>query len=174
MPTPRKPRDNPPTKGAVPLPGPALTMQDLYRAVDAARPRIGQPVFVRYTRSGGTDADAMVALLARMVADAQAWIGRPPQRLWANGSPRRGQVCLTVQFQAGATALVSYDRVAAAGEGLDLLILGNHGSMMYDSGTGLSGDTPLPYTPEQPADPEIQAAITRSLESGEPQALTAS
>lgn len=172
MPTSQKPRHKRPARGAVPLPGLALTTRDLNRAVADSRPRIGQLVFVRYTRLGGANAGAMVALLARMVADAEAWIGRPPQRLWANGSPRRGQVCLTVQFQGGATALVSYGRVAAPDDRLDLLILGNHGSMMYDSGMALSGDTALPHTPERPADMTIQAAITRSLESGEPQTLT--
>ncbi len=171
MPTPRKSRDKVRATGAAPRSRPALTMQDLYRAVDAARPRIGHPVFVRYTRLGREDAGALVALLARMVADAKAWIGRPPERLWANGSARRGQVCVTVQFQSGATALVGY---AAPGDGLDLLILGNHGSMTYDSGIGFSGDTPLPYTLAEPADPRLQAAITRSLESGEPQPLAPS
>lgn len=171
MSTPRKSRHRIRAQGAAP-PRPTLTMQDLHRAVAAARPRIGQPVFVRYTRLGGAGAGTVGAVLARMAADAGAWIGRPPERLRADGSPRRGQVCVTVQFRGGATALVSYSRTAALGGGLDLLILGNHGSVMSDSGMSLSADTPLPYPPDEPADPSLQAAIARSLESGEPETLT--
>jgi hypothetical protein len=151
---------------------PGTDLDDLARAVQGvlSSKRVGKPVFVRFTLHGPAKAEEIVPRLAGMVAAVRQWVGEPLARLYAIGSPRTGQVSLTLQFQEGASALVSYARGKPTGDGIDFLLLGNHGSVCYDSGTGLPWDaTARPG--KEPPDPKLATAIERAVRSGRPVTL---
>jgi hypothetical protein len=156
---------------AVDLPG--TDLDDLARAVQGvlAGKRVGKPVFVRFTLHGPGKAEDIVPRLAGMVGAVRQWVGEPLARLYAIGSPRSGQVSLALQFHEGASALVSFARGKPHGDGIDLLLLGNHGSICYDSGTGPAWDgTARPG--KEPPDPKLATAIERAIRSGRPVALS--
>src|SRR5262249_38912355 len=105
------------------------TLADLHRAVQAtlASKRLGRPVFVRYLLHGPDRATAALPRLAQLTAAVRDWIGQSLERVHAVGSPKAGQVSLTLEFSGGATALVCWASSTAAGYGIDLTVLGNHG-----------------------------------------------
>jgi hypothetical protein len=112
------------------------SLAELHRAVAAtiASKRLGTIVFVRYTIQD-QDADSARTRLAQAVAAVRDWVGQKLDRLHA--SPRApGQVALTLQFAEGATGLVSFALVNGRppGDGVDLLVLGNRGSLTHDAG----------------------------------------
>ena len=102
-------------------------LADLHRAVQTtlAGKRLGRPVFVRYTLHGPEKAEAVVPRLAQLVVVVRGWLGQPPERVYAVGSPADGQVSLTLQFRDGATALVSFARGQPPGAGADVTVFGN-------------------------------------------------
>src|SRR5262245_13576031 len=111
------------------------SLADLHRAVAAtiASKRLGTVVFVRYTLQ---DADPKGAIrrLAQAVAAVGDWVGQKLDRLHGQAAQDGGQVALTLQFAEGATALVCFTRARPQRDGLDLLVLGNHGSHTHDAG----------------------------------------
>jgi hypothetical protein len=54
------------------------------------------------------------------------------------------------------------------GDGVDLLVLGNHGALYHDAGHAVLGAEPDPYLSEVP-DPALVAVIRRALRSGKPE-----
>src|SRR5437879_5527695 len=86
------------------------SLADLHRAVQAtlASKRLGRPVFVRYLLCSRDRAEAALPRLAQLTAAVRAWVGQPLERVHAAGTPRGGQVTLTLEFRGGATALVSW------------------------------------------------------------------
>ena len=77
---------------------------------------------------------------------------------------------LTLQFRDGATALVSFARGQPRGDGVDLMVLGNHGALYHDAGSAQLWDEPADDWPDRP-DPDLLAAIERALRSGKPEPL---
>ncbi len=156
------------------------TVTDLHRAVQdtLAGNRLGQPVFVRYLLHNLDNPETIVPRLAQLTATVRDWLGQPLDRLYAIGAIERGQVSLTLQFRNGAAALVSIGgRPVTAvahqprGNGVDLLVLGNHGAIYHDSGSAELSDDAATVTDEGPPDSVIQAAIERALQSGKPEAV---
>jgi hypothetical protein len=150
------------------------TLADLHRAVQStlASKRLGRLVFVRYLLCSRDKAEAALPRLAQLSATVRDWIGQPLERLHANGNPRGGQVSLTLEFRAGATALVSWASSPPRGDGLDLMILGNHGALYHDAGSaGLTDDADL--GPAGPADKGLLALLERAMRSGRPEAADA-
>ena len=113
---------------------PTTSLADLHRAVAGviASKRIGQPVFVRCTLQ---TPQASIDRLTEMAELVRQWVGQGIEKIHAVGSVSSGQVCLSVQFDRGGTALVSLAQGQVRGDGIDLLLVGNHGSVMYDMGT---------------------------------------
>ena len=144
----------------------------LERAVEGAIAgrRIGRPVFVRYTQSDADRGERTAVRLARMTRTVRQWVGQPPTRLYVVGSAREGPVSLTVQFRNGASALLSVRRGKSHGDGVDLLVIGNHGAIHYDSATASAWDGTATYRKGQ-ADAKLIAAIERALRSGRPETL---
>src|SRR5947209_10247094 len=87
---------------------PMTALADLHRAVQStlASKRLGRPVFVRYLLCSRDRAEAALPRLVQLTAAVRDWFGQPLERLHANGSPKSGQVSLTLEFRGGGTALV--------------------------------------------------------------------
>jgi hypothetical protein len=151
---------------------PATDLEELERAVGAvvAGKRIGRPVFVRYTLPGAGKGRQRVARLARMMQAGGQWMGQAPARLYAVGSLKDGAISLTVQFRDGASALLSVVRGKGHGDGVDLLVIGNHGALHYDSATAAGWDATATHRRGEP-DAKLVAAIERALRSGRPETL---
>jgi hypothetical protein len=146
------------------------SLAELHRAVAAtiASKRLGTIVFVRYTLQS-EDREAAPKRLAQATAAIRDWVGQKLDRLHASAHPNGGQVALTLQFAEGATALVSYAMGRPRGDGVDLLVFGNHGSLTHDAGhaelSREQTDTALPA-----AEAGLLALIERAMKSGKPEA----
>jgi hypothetical protein len=142
---------------------------ELHHAVQTAiaGKRLGKPVFVRYLLTG-PDKTPLVARLACITAVVCGWLGQTLENIQAIASAAAGQVSLTLQFREGGSALVSLSRGQRLGNGVDLLVLGNHGALYHDAGHAAVGDVSsgLPNDPPQPA---LLAAIDKALRSGNPE-----
>src|SRR5262249_40064451 len=108
----------------------------LHRAVQATitSKRLGRPVFVRYTIQGLNKPEAVPPRLAQATTAVQEWLGQPLARIYAVGTAASGQVALTLSFRDGATALVSFAHGQPRGDGIDVMVLGNHGAVYHDAG----------------------------------------
>lgn len=146
------------------------SLSSLHRAVQntLASKRIGKVVFVRYILQGKDAADSAHLKLAAAVAAVANWIGSPLDKLY--GLPGDGnQVSLTLQFRDGATALVNFAHGPVHGDGVDLLVVGNHGAIYHDAGTASLWDEEA--TVAEKPNPAMVAAIERALRSGKPESL---
>ncbi len=146
------------------------TLAPLHRSVQTTLTsgRLGRPVFVRYTVQGLDRPEAIVPKLAQITAVVRSWLGQPLDQLYAIGTTESGQVALTLHFREGATALVSFARSQPRGDGVDLLVIGNHGALYHDAGSAGLWDEPATAGAEPP-DPVLQATIEAALRSGKPE-----
>jgi hypothetical protein len=147
-------------------------LADLHRTVQAtlASKRLGQPVFVRYTIQGLDKAEAILPRLAHTAGTVKDWFGQPLTRVYAVGSVESGHVALTLSFRDGATALVSFAHGQPRGDGVDLMVLGNHGAIYHDAASAQLWDEPAAASGDKP-DPVITGAVERALRSGKPEAV---
>jgi hypothetical protein len=146
---------------AATTPLPTGSLADLQRSVQAvvASKRIGQPVFIRLTWQTG---EVSLDRAGELVELVRQWTGQAVDKLHAVGSLAGGQLCLSVQFANGATALVSLAKTPPRGDGVDLLLIGNHGSVMYDSGTAMLWDgaaVPTDLRPDAKLRQQIEQAV---------------
>jgi hypothetical protein len=148
------------------------SLADLHRAVQStlAGKRLGTPVFVRYHLQSRDKATALPRRLAQTVDVVRAWLGRPLERVYALGSPRSGQVSLTLEFRGGPSAVVSWAAGEPRGDGVDLTVIGNHGALYHDAGAANLWDDPAAPAAEPPA-PATLAAVERALRSGRPETV---
>ena len=146
------------------------TLADLHRAVQStlAAKRLGHPVFVRYLFSGQDKADTALPRLAQLTAAVRDWIGQPLERVHAAGTPRGGQITLTLEFRGGATALVSWAAAPPRGDGIDLTVLGNRGALYHDAGASRLGPEAALGPPAAP-DKTLLALLERAVRSGRPE-----
>jgi hypothetical protein len=142
---------------------------DLHRAVQAAlaSKRLGTLVFVRYLFH--SQAKAVPARLTQAVMKVRDWFGQPLERVYALGSVKERHITLTLEFRGSATAQVSWAGTTAAGPGIDLMVVGNHGTLYHDVGSANTWDAPDAVAAEPPADKDLQALIERALRSGRPE-----
>jgi hypothetical protein len=147
------------------------TLADLHRAVQftLATKRLGRPVFVRYLLCSRDRADAALPRLAQLTAAVRDWLGQSLERVHAAGTPRGGQVSLTLEFDGGATALVSWAAAPPRGDGLDLTVLGNRGALYHDAGSARLWEE-APLGPPPAADKTLLDLLARALRTGRPEA----
>jgi len=140
------------------------TVNNLNRTVQAAlaSKRLGTPVFVRYFVQSREDGNAVLARLARMTKSVREWFAQPIARIYALGAVKDGNVTLTIEFEQGATALVSWAAGTPRGDGIDLMLIGNHGALYHDFGTATLWDQPATPADGEP-DKEILGQIERAL-----------
>lgn len=148
------------------------TLADLHRSVQATltSKRLGTPVFVRYLYHSPVKGQAVTARLARTVAVVRDWLGQPVERVYALGSAAGRQISLTVECRGGATALVCWAGTPGRGDGVDLMVLGNHGALYHDAGAADLWDEPLPAGDAAP-DQDLVQLIERALRSGQPETV---
>jgi len=91
-------------------------------------------------------------------------VGRRLDSVYAAGSADSGQVGLALRFRHGATALVSYARGHDRDGGVDLLVVGNRGTVTYDA----TADPVGPGTAKAPT--KLLALLKRALRSGRAEA----
>lgn len=160
-----------PTDSTTRIPGlPPADLDALEQSIQGVidHKRIGRPVFVRYTLLGALQQEEMLALLSRMLDAARRWLGQPIGKIYAVGSMDAGQVSLTVQTTEGATALISVGRTRAGGDGIDLIVLGDHGAIFHDAGQRSFASGGARY--RQPVgEPKWLRLIERALASGRPE-----
>jgi hypothetical protein len=108
------------------------------------------------------------AALAHVI---RGWIAQPLETLHAAGAAER-QLAVTLVFEGGATALVGVGPSRAPGAGVDITVLGNHGALYHDAGSANPWDEAAEVPADQ-VDETVADAISRSLESGRPERLTA-
>jgi len=140
------------------------TVNNLHRTVQAtlASKRVGTPVFVRYFVVSREDGNAVLARLARMTKSVREWFAQPITRLHALGALKDGNITLTLEFEQGATALLSWASGTPRGDGIDLMLIGNHGAMYHDFGTATLWDQAAAPATDEP-DKEILGQIERAL-----------
>jgi hypothetical protein len=148
------------------------TLTDLHRAVQKtlAEKHVGKPVFVRYTAQVGAGLQSSARKLAELANLIRGWVGQTLEQVHATGAAAKGPIALTLIFHEGATALVSLVPHLPGDAAVDLMIFGNHGAIYHEAcGADFLDDTPA----ETAVDAGIQAAITRALSSGKPEAVEA-
>jgi hypothetical protein len=147
-----------------------LSLSDLDKSVKSilAGQRLGRPVFVRVTWQGEDPLNAMLGRLSQLTALVGSWFGAALTWVYANGNLETGQVTLTLKFTSGAVGIVSFIRGRPRGSGLDLFVIGNHGTASFDAGSDLLWDEPAGPTQGEPH-PLIQLTIQRALASGKPE-----
>jgi hypothetical protein len=143
------------------------TLADLHRAVQSTvtSKRLGRPVFVRYLFCGQDKAETALPRLAQFTAVVRGWIGQPLERVHAAGTPRGGQITLTLEFRGGATALVSWAAAPPRGDGIDLTVLGNRGALYHDAGASRLEPEAALGPPDAP-DKTLLTLLERALRSG--------
>jgi hypothetical protein len=141
---------------------------DLHRTVAAtlASQRLGQPLFVRYHWFGPEPLETLATRLAQITAVIRGWLGQDVHRLHAMTAEDRTHAALTLQFQTGATALISLTRTPSSEVRVDLMILGNHGALYHDEERVLLSDAAT-QAAWQPTDPHLQDKIERALRIGQ-------
>ncbi len=142
------------------------SMTDLHRAVQStlASKRLGTPVFVRYLMQSRDKADAAVSRLAWLAGLVRNWVGQPVERIHAHGQSKNGYLGLTIEFRAGATAMIGWSSGAGSSTTADLMILGNHGALYFDEEE--IGSHPVPVKP----DAALLEVIERAIRAGRPEA----
>lgn len=132
--------------------------------------KVGQVVFVRYLVHGAARGEQCLNRLARMAHAARGWVGQKVDRVFAVGSPEAGQLSLTLEHEGGASATLNHVGQEGPGDGVNLLVVGNHGSISYDWGTGNPAPARADYTGAAPGTKFVDA-VMRSLKSGRPEAV---
>lgn len=153
---------------ALPIFNPGDLSETIHAVVKSKR--IGQPVFVRITLSTSRN-DQITRALALMAEMASSWIGQALERVHAAGSVTAGQVCVTLQFQGGATGLLSYAQGKTLGDGVDVLVLGNHGAIHHDAGMGTLWHS-QPDFKDAKVDAKLIRVIEQALGTGKPTPLS--
>jgi hypothetical protein len=146
------------------------------RAIIAGQ-RLGQPVFVRCLIQGSATEEELEAFLVQAADLIGDWLNQPLQRLYALGSSQSGEVSLSLHFDGGATALVSYDQCLRQDEDIDLMVVGNRGAAYHHGSFGNSfheGSSFFPKVENLPAElTPILGLLKRSLRSGKPESVPA-
>lgn len=142
------------------------SVENLHRTIqqNIAGKRVGTPVFVRYFVQSRDDANAVLPRLARITKSVRDWFAQPIARVHGLGAVKDGQVTLTIEFEQGATALVSWASGAPRGDGIDLMVIGNHGVIYHDAGTAYLWDHAATPAADEP-DKDILGQIERALRS---------
>jgi hypothetical protein len=149
-----------------------VNFSDIHRVVMEAHKsgRIGQPVFARLLVGFANNPPDSLSLASRWVAAVATWMGDSVASLHGMSTGNPSVLTVAVQFRRGGTALISGSAPETSPPSFDLILLGNHGSMMYE---GIrSGLTQLLDPGEAVRAETVKAlsvALDQSLKRGAPQ-----
>lgn len=95
--------------------------------------RVGTPVFARLVMAILEDHGYLLPALGEGVVLIEQILRVPVQSLFASGAVDLGHVSLQLHCQGGRTALVSKARPPRRLPRVDLLVVGNHGTVRHES-----------------------------------------
>ena len=127
--------------------------------------RIGSPVFLRCVLHIADGGENLVSPMAEIAALANEWIPSQPTHVYAQGEAGSTQVTLMVHYVGGQMALLSVNRVDMQ-TAIDIMLVGNKGVIYHETPIGRHYSNAI--FPELDGAGELAAAITQSLESGQP------
>ena len=102
--------------------------------------RIGQPVSVRAYLELTADHGKLRGELAHVGALAMDWLGDKAKRVCVLSTTPAEQLCALIEGEGGATALLTTSPQRNPTPLVDLLILGNRGTIIFD-GASIDGPT---------------------------------
>ena len=148
-------------------------LAEIHRSVAAEieRGRIGEPVFARVEIQAGEGASLEPVAIAATTA-AAAWIGRSPKTIYAVATSERDAVRLALVFANGASGVVGVSRAGSEPPRLDVMMVGNHGTIYYQSCCEV--DAPagreawLLEEVKPPWSASVRQAVQQALARGEP------
>ena len=124
--------------------------------------RVGQPVAVRLHLRAGTDTATTEQLLACLLPVVSDVFGDTPQRVLARSGADSGQLNLLLEYELGATALVTVVALGDASPCLHVILVGNHGVIRLEGGEDFGLASPVPDGHR------LLQRVQQSLECGEP------
>ena len=127
--------------------------------------RIGSPVFLRCVLHIADGDEDLLSPVAEVAALANEWIPSQPSHVYAQGDAGSTQVTVMVHYVGGQMALLSVNRVDTQ-TAVDIMLVGNKGVIYHETPIGRHYSNAVP--PELDGSGELGAAITQSLESGQP------
>lgn len=95
--------------------------------------RVGTPVFARLVMAILRDRGSLLPALGEGVAFIEQILGNPVQSLFASGAVDLGHVSVQLRCEGGSTALVSKAGPPPGLPRVDLLVVGNHGTVRHES-----------------------------------------
>lgn len=127
--------------------------------------RIGSPVFLRCVLHVAGEDVNLLSSVAEMSALANEWIPSPPASVYTQGDADGTQVTVMVHYVDGQMALLSVNRVDVE-TAIDIMLVGNKGVIYHETPVGRHYLNAIP--PEFGGTGELTAAISQSLERGQP------
>jgi len=124
--------------------------------------RAGQPVALRLHLQTGTAAATTEQLLACLMPVVSDVFGDEPQRVLARSATDSGQLNLLLEYEQGATVLVSVVALGQSRPCLHVILIGNHGVIRLEGGEDFALAEPLPDGHH------LLQRVQQSLECGEP------
>ena len=124
--------------------------------------QVGKPVFVRAHLELTADHGLLIPISEAGVSLARRWLGAGVRSIYALGGVKYGTVSLQVEFAQGQTALVSAELSHGGESSVQLLCVGQHGTLRFED----FPDPLLLMQPIQPPTPGYRGYIERSLASG--------
>jgi hypothetical protein len=131
-------------------------------AAQLSKDQIGKPVFVRTHLELSADHGLLIPLSEAGIAMTRRWLGANVRSIYALGGVKRGTVSLQVELAQGQTALVSAEVAHGDESRVQMLCVGQHGTLCFD-------DFPDPVLLMQPIEapkPRYRSYIEKSLASG--------
>ena len=132
--------------------------------------QIGRAVSLRAFLQLSSDHGHLETIATQAIAQAAAWFDAPAVSVYSLGGAESGQLTTLVEYKAGQTALVTVAILAASDAPVtDVLVIGNHGTLIWD-GPGNADIDVGPYEPPALDDdgPAVRSAIRQSLSTSGP------
>ena len=126
--------------------------------------QVGKPVFVRAHLELTADHGLLIPISEAGVAITRRWLGVDVRSIYALGGLKYGTVSLQIEFTQGQTALVSAELSHGAEPSVQLLCVGQHGTLRFED----FPDPALLVPPIQTPKPGYRGYIEQSLASGRP------
>jgi len=127
--------------------------------------KIGQSLAVRIVAHIAVDHGWLQRLLRVALDQATRWIDAPWESLCAAGSIQRGGMTTQLRFTSGATALVSVGSCGAGTPVLEVVVVGNRGTLSSEATDPLEIDTTTPPTDRN--SPRLERLLKAAILSSE-------
>ncbi len=135
--------------------------------------RLGEPVFARLILVVSSDHGHLFPLCEQAVGFVQELLQFPTEAVLARGSQESGSLSVQVDLEGGRSALATVAIRREEDPQLDLLLVGNHGTLRYRNDgpileDELEGRSEDQITGSTGSTTRLRQALQESLGSGEP------